>query len=360
MVYPDGHLGWLVTSHDLVRAVLADARFSARYELAHSPFHAAMAPVAPPGDLSGLDAPEHTRLRRLLIGKFTVRRMRQLTERIEQITADHLDAMERHGPTVDLVTAYAQPIPALTICELLGVPYADRDHFQRLMTDISGIGGDFDAAMTAFTAMQEFIHQLALAKRAAPTDDLLSDLTGSDLTDAELAGVGAFLLAAGLDTTTNMLGLGVFALLRDPDQFAALRTDPDLAGPAVEELLRYLTIAPTGARAALADVEIGGELVRAGESVTFSLQAANRDPARFADPDTLDLRRNATGHVAFGHGAHQCLGQQLARVEMQVAYPALAIRFPTLRLAVPAEDVPLRGELSIYGVRELPVTWDQR
>jgi cytochrome P450 len=154
-----------------------------------------------------------------------------------------------------------------------------------------------------------------------------------------------------------MLALGTFALLRHPGQFAALRSEPDLADQTVEELMRYLSIVHTGGRAALADVELDGHVINAGETVALSLQAANRDPLRFDDPDTLDIRRSAVGHVGFGHGIHQCLGQQLARVEMRVALPALVTRFPTLRLAVPAEDIPMRHGTDIYGVHRLPVTW---
>jgi cytochrome P450 len=197
------------------------------------------------------------------------------------------------------------------------------------------------------------------AKRAAPTDDLLSQLTASDLTDEELANIGFVLLGAGLDTTANMLALGTFALLSHPDQLAALRADPGIAGNAVEELLRYLSIIPFTVRTALVDIELHGERIKAGKAVTVSVPAANRDPERFADPDILDLLRPANGHVGFGHGVHQCIGQQLARMELQVALPALLTRFPTLRLAVPAEDVALRTDMLVYGVHHLPVAWDE-
>ncbi len=363
MRYPDGHLGWLATGHSAVRAILADARFSSRYETMHYPFPdgpTGQLPPAPIGDLTGIDAPEHTRYRRLLAGKFTVRRMRALTERVEQIVAEHLDAMERRGPVVDLVEAYAQPIPALVICELLGVPSADREVFQRHTMTLTSQLSTEEELIAAIGAFHEILRALVLAKRAEPTDDLLSDLAhGSDLTDDELAGIGSFLLGAGLDTTANMLALGTFALLGNPEQLAALRADPSLTDQAVEELMRYLTIAHTAVRSALEDVEIDGQLIRAGESVTLSLQAANRDPERFPQPDTLDVRRKATGQVGFGHGVHQCLGQQLARVEMRVAFPALLRRFPTLRLAVPPEEVPLRTRSNIYGVHRLPVSWDE-
>ncbi|MYT34042.1 MULTISPECIES: cytochrome P450 [unclassified Streptomyces] len=361
MRYPDGHVGWLATGYSVSRAVAGDPRFSSRYELMHAPFpgtEEVTFPPAPVGDLTGIDPPHHTRYRRLLMGKFTVRRMRELTSRVEQITVEHLDAMERQGPPVDLVKAYAHPLPALMICELLGVPYAERELFQEHAMGASSTDGTMEDQYAAMAALQEYVGKLVLAKRARPTDDLLSDLTGTDLTDEELAGVGSFLLGAGLDTTSNMLGLGTFALLTHPDQAAALRADPALADQAVEELMRYLTIAHTGVRTALEDVELDGQLIKAGETVTLAIQAANRDPARFPDPDTLDLRRRATGHLAFGHGIHQCLGQQLARIEMRVAFPALFTRFPTLRLAIPPEEVPLRTDLTMHGVQSLPVTWD--
>ncbi|MFF8831899.1 cytochrome P450 [Streptomyces sp. NPDC015131] len=361
--YPDGHLGWLATDYATVRALLADTRFSSRQELMHFPFPGGPEgplPPAPVGDMTAMDAPEHTRFRRLLAGKFTVRRMRRLTARVEEITAEHLDAMERGGPGAELVAAYAHPVPALMICELLGVPEDERDTFKQRAAAISDPGASLDEQVAAMAGLGEFVHALALAKRARPTDDLLSDLTGTDLSDAELAGIGSFLLAAGLDTTANMIGLGTFALLRHPEQAALLRTDPESADQAVEELLRHLSIVHTGIRTALEDVDLDGQLIRAGESVTLSVQAANRDPARFAEPDTLDLRRRATGHLAFGHGMHQCLGQQLARVELRVALPALFRRFPTLRLAVPPEDVPLRAPIGIHGVTRLPVTWDEK
>ncbi|GAB3978703.1 hypothetical protein GCM10027615_53570 [Plantactinospora veratri] len=293
------------------------------------------------------------------MGKFTVRRMRLLTDRVEQVTAEHLDAMAKAGPPTDLVTAFARPIPAIMICELLGVPYQDRGSFQEQVDSfMNGETSDEDL-IAAYTATQDYLAGLVAAKRANPTDDVLSDLTDSDLTDEELKGIALILLAAGLDTTANMLALGAFALLRNPAQLAALRADPALADRAVEELLRYLSVAKTFMRTALEDVEVGGQTIRAGSRVILSYHTANRDPERFTDPDTLDLSRQEGGHLAFGHGIHQCLGQQLARVEMRVAFPALVNRFPTLRLAVPPEEVALRPETAdIYGVKSLPVTWD--
>jgi cytochrome P450 len=360
--YPGGKPGWVVTGYDLVRAVLADQRFSSRRELMLHPtidYGDIEIPPAPPGEFLLMDEPQHSRYRKPLVGKFTVRRMRLLAERVEQITAEHLDAMAAAGPPVDLVPAFAKPIPAIMICELLGVPYADRGAFQENVGRfMDGETSDEDV-MTAYTAVQQYLADLVVAKRADPTDDLLSDLTDTDLTDEELRGMSLLLLAAGLDTTANMLALGTFALLQNPAQLAALRGDPALVDGAVEELLRYLSVAKTFWRTALEDVELGGRTIRAGERLILSYSTANRDPERFADPHALDLKRNVSGHLAFGHGIHQCLGQQLARVELRVAFPALVARFPTLRLAVPAEEVGLRPETAdIYGVKSLPVAWD--
>lgn len=361
--FPDGHQGWLITGYDLVRAVLADPRFSSRKELMrHHPtidYGDIEVPPAPPGEFLLMDEPQHSRYRKPLVGKFTVRRMRLLTERVEQITAEHLDAMEKAGPPADLVTAFAKPIPAIVICELLGVPYADRGFFQENIDKFLGGEVGDEELIAAYTATQQYLAELVAAKRANPTDDVLSDLLDSDLTDEELQGMALILLSAGFDTTANMLALGTFALLRNPEQLAALRTDPTLIDPAVEELLRYLSVAKQFHRVALEDIELGGHTITAGTTVILSLNTANRDPDRFPDPHVLDLHRQDGGHLAFSHGIHQCLGQQLARVEMRVAFPALVNRFPTLRLAVPAEEVDLRPETAdIYGVKSLPVAWD--
>ncbi|MFI6485536.1 cytochrome P450 [Nonomuraea sp. NPDC050663] len=351
-----GSAGWLVTGYDMVRSVLADPRFSNRKELMN--FGDFEIPPAAPGEFLLMDDPQHSRYRKPLVGRFTVRRMRLLTERVEQVTAECLDAMEKAGPGVDLVAAFARPIPAIIICELLGVPYEDRGSFQENVDMfMNGEAGD-EELIAAYAAVQDYLAGLVAAKRANPTDDVLSELTDSDLTDEELRGVSLILLAAGLDTTTNMLALGAFALLRHPEQLAALRAEPALVDKAVEELLRYLSVAKTFWRTALEDVELGGVTIKAGTTVTLSINTANRDPERYADPDVLDVRRQESGHLAFSHGVHQCLGQQLARVEMRVAFSALLGRFPTLRLAVPAEEVDLRPETAdIYGVKRLPVAW---
>jgi cytochrome P450 len=243
------------------------------------------------------------------------------------------------------------------ICELLGVPYADRARFQGHALALFRLDSSKEEITAAYTAVHDYVSELVAAKRARPTDDILSGLTTSDLTDEELVNIGFTLLGAGLDTTANMIALGTYALLCHPRQLAALRADPGVTDRAVEELLRYLSIIPFTIRVALEDVELAGQWIKAGDSVTISIPVANRDPARFADPDTLDLLRPARGQVAFGHGIHQCLGQQLARVELQVVLPALLGRFPALRLAVPREDLEMRTDMFVYGVHRLPVTW---
>ncbi|WP_219462384.1 cytochrome P450 [Nonomuraea rhizosphaerae] len=357
--FPDGHQGWLATGHEAARAVLADPRFSARQELKHSAVREeaqfGQGRPAPPGFFAMIDPPGHTRYRRLLTGQFTVRRMRLLEPRIERIAADHLDAMAAAGPPTDLVTAYALPIPSLVICELLGVPYEDHDFFQEASAKVARLDGD-TALGTAQLA--RYLGELVRRKRAEPGDDLISGLAG-DLGDVELANVAMLLLVAGHETTANMLALGAFALLENPEQRALLR-EADTVENAVEELMRWLSILHLGgpSRVALEDVELGGELVRKGETVALALPAVNRDPRTFADPDELRLdRAEARRHLAFGHGVHQCLGQQLARIEMRVGYARLFERFPDLRLAVPAAEVPMKTDMVVYGVKSLPVEW---
>lgn len=361
MTYADGHLGWLVTGYSAVRAVLGDSRFSTRPDLQHpiTPEAARLRGLPlPAGFFLRTDPPEHTRYRRLLTGQFTVRRMKQLEPRIEKIVADRLDEMERQGAPADLVRSFALPIPSLVICELLGVPYADHGRFQRASAALISREQGTDQKRAALTDMLTYLHDLVLRKRAEPSDDLVGGLVaGGELTDEEIAGVALLLLIAGHETTANMIALGTFALLCNPSQLAALRDDPSRAAGTVEELMRYLSIVDFPVRAALEDVELEGHTIMAGESVTLSLPTANRDPRRFDVTETLDITQHAAGHLSFGHGIHQCLGQQLARNEMRIAIPALLARLPRLRLAVPPERVPMRSDMAVYGVHELPVAW---
>ncbi|GAA3573188.1 cytochrome P450 [Amycolatopsis ultiminotia] len=364
LTYPDGTEGWLVTGYDEARAILADKRVSARSELARVPFD--LGPIPPPkpadpGVFTGMDDPQHHEYRKELTGAFTVRRMRLLEARVAEIVEEHLDAMATAGGPVDLVTAFARPVPALVICELLGTSYERRDEFQGYAATMFAAGTEVsvDERYAAVAGVVAFIAEQVQAKRRAPTDDLLSDLIREGkLNDEELANIGMMLLVAGFETTRNMLALGTYALLENPDQLAKLKADPDLAASAVEELMRYLSVIHIGPiRTALEDIELGGRTIKAGDSITVSVPMANRDPKRYPEPDVLDLERKAAGHVGFGHGVHQCLGQQLARVEMRIALARLVTRFPDLRLAVPAAEIVVPEQASIYGPVSLPVAW---
>ncbi|MFJ8915263.1 cytochrome P450 [Amycolatopsis sp. NPDC102389] len=367
MVFPDGHEGWLVTGYDEVRQMMADTRFSSRQDIGilHMPYEtpgmpAQTEPSPPmPGMFVAMDPPDHGRLRKRLTGAFTVKRMKQLEEHIVEITERQLDAMANLVPPIDLVKEFALPVPSLVICELLGVPYEDRENFQANSAQLMVRDQTLEEKMAAFIGMNTFLAELVARKRETPGDDILSDLgRHEDLTIEELTGAAFLLLLAGHETTANMLALGTFALLEHPEQLAELRADAALLPGAVEELLRYLSVADIFFRYATEDLELGGETIRAGSTVIVSLLAANRDPRRFEHPDVLDLHRNARGLLSFGHGIHQCLGQQLSRIEMRVGFEGLLRRFPTLALAVPAGEVKLKTDMNIYGVHELPVTWD--
>ncbi|MCI2421341.1 cytochrome P450 [Saccharopolyspora sp. K220] len=368
IVMPDGHEGWIVTGYDAVRELMADTRFSSRQDIGilHLPYETPGMPVQTepspqtPGLFIAMDPPDHTRLRRKLTGAFTVKRMKMLEDQIIDIAERQLDELARLTPPVDLVKEFALPVPSLVICELLGVPYADRETFQVNSAKILVKDQSLDEKIAAYGAMTTYLAELVTRKRAEPGEDILSDLArDDDLTIEELVGIGFLLLLAGHETTANMLGLGTFALLEHPEQLVELRAHPELLPGAVEELMRYLSVADIFYRYAAEDIELGGETIDKGSTVVVSLLAANRDPQRFDNPDTLDIHRNARGQLAFGHGVHQCLGQQLARVEMRAGFGGLLRRFPTLKLAIPASEVKLRTDMNIYGVHELPVTWTE-
>jgi cytochrome P450 len=367
--YPDGHVGWLVTSYALARQLLLDPRFTVRKirspvgdPATMTAFYDAMGDLPEfDGILMEHDPPQHTRIRRALAGYFTVRGIGEHRASIERIVAGRLDAMEAAGQPVDLMETFALPVSSFTICEILGAPWSDRERFERpsvVLQDPHASPAEKRAAMCAFMS---YCRDVIAQKRAEPAGDLLSDLVvRGELTDAEIAGVAFQLFAAGHETTSNMIALSTFALLCRRDRWETLRADPSRVDAAVEQLLRYLTILQVGAftRTALEEVELGGVRIQVGESVTVSLAAANRDPEKFSDPDELDLSDDAAGHVAFGYGRHMCLGQHLARLEMKIALPGLTRRFPTLRLAVPAEEVSFSdGEHLLYGIHTLPVGW---
>ena len=358
---------YLVTRHEDIKAVLSDhERFSngrpPGFTLPGAPeISAEEQASANAGNLLGLDPPEHQRLRRMLTGEFTVRRMKRLEPRIVEIVEQQLDEMEAAGPPADLVEHFALPVPSLVICELLGVPYADREDFQRRSARQLDLSIPIPERLELAREGRAYMAALVAGARRNPGEDMLGMLVrehGDELTDDELRGIASLLLLAGHETTSNMLGLGTLALLRHPEQLEAVRDDPDAVAPAVEELLRWLSIVHSAIpRITTTDVEIAGVPIPAGELVFASLPSGNRDPDVIDSPEVLDIRRGAIGHLAFGHGVHHCLGAPLARMEMRIAFPALLRRFPNLALAEDFSDVQFRSFHFIYGLRSLEVTW---
>jgi cytochrome P450 len=360
---PFGLDAYVLTRNEDVRAALADAERFSNAGLRPFPGMANLDEATQRRMRAGnpllVDPPEHTRLRRLLTPEFTVRRMRRLEPRIHEIVDEHLDAMERKGPPADLVEDFALPIPSLVICELLGVPYEDREDFQRRTAQLLNIGLPMADRMKVQVENRQYMAGLVAREQAEPGEAMLGMLVrehGDELSTDELIGIANILLIAGHETTSNMLGLGTLALLRHPEQLALVRDDPDAVGPAVEELLRWLSIVHSGVlKTTTVDVEVAGTTIPAGSAVVCALPAANRDPAATPDPDRLDVTRGELGHLAFGHGVHHCLGAPLARMEMRIAFPALLRRFPTLA-EVPG-TAAFRSFHVIYGLTGLEVSW---
>jgi cytochrome P450 len=306
-----------------------------------------------------VNPPDHTRLRRLVSKAFTARTVEQLRSSVAVLVDGFLDQLDGGGNFVDV---FAFPLPVAVIGELLGIPESDRAQFQPLVRDWTMILDVFDLdvltrANEAAAEIRSYLGELARERRQAPQDDLISALVTMDeddrLTDDELVTMAALLFSAGFETTTHLLGNGLVALLAHPDQADALRNDPELAPAAVEELIRFDSSVHITGRMALADTEVAGVPIAAGSRLVCYLGAANRDPDRFTEPDRLDLTRREGGPMSFGGGAHYCLGAPLARLEAQLAIPALLKRYPNLRLA---EGAQRRDSLTLRGYLSLPVT----
>ncbi|CCK25059.1 Cytochrome P450 [Streptomyces davaonensis JCM 4913] len=362
MAFPDGHEGWLVTSYQYGREILSDKRFSSAATHKHLAFPSDRAQdmgEGIPGLFEHMDPPEHTKFRKLLAGQFTLRRMRALTPRIEEITAQYAEAMLRKGAPADLVADYSVPVSSQVICELLGVPFEDRERFEGNSAKLLRLDLSTEETQAALMDLVGLTGELLMRKQAEPADDVLSVLVnGEDMSLPEAIGATLLLLVAGHETTANMLSLGTYALLNNPDQMALLRADESLIEGAVEELLRYLTVVHVGVqRSPTEDVEIGGVTLHKGDTVLIHLPTANRDPEQFTDPDRLDVTQGTLSHLTFSHGIHQCLGQQLARLELRIGYTELLRRFPELRLAATPDEIPMRSNMTVYGVHELPVAW---
>ncbi|MEU8636205.1 cytochrome P450 [Amycolatopsis sp. NPDC048633] len=358
---PFGMNAWLVTGYDEAKAVLGKVtEFSTDFtNLVGS---AGVTEDQNPGGLGFADPPVHTRLRKLLTPEFTMRRLNRLTPRIDEIVAEQLDAMAKTEGPVDLWQAFALPIPSLTICELLGVSYEDREDFQRLGTARFDLFGGASASLGAMSESLTYLLDIVKKQREEPGDGLLGMLIkehGDEISDRELAGLADGVLTGGLETTASMLALGALVLLRDEKAFDAVRGDDESVHRFVEELLRYLTVVQMAfPRFAKQDMEIGGVHITEGDIVLVSLSAADRDPKLGPDMETFDATREPTSHLAFSYGIHRCIGAELARMELRTAYPALVRRFPNLRLAVPAEELSFRNVSIVYGLDELPVLVD--
>ncbi|MFD9303513.1 cytochrome P450 [Streptomyces sp. NPDC060048] len=359
----DGRSVWVVSGHAEARALLSDGRLSADRQNGSFP-----TPTRRFAGLQnrrtaliGVDDPVHNTQRRMLIPSFSLGRTAALRPRIQKTVDRLIDAMVAAGPRAELVGAFALPVPSMVICALLGVPYEDHEFFEdqsrRLLR-----GPELADVEDARDQLNGYLRELIGHKRRTPGEGLLDELVARRLetgeTDVEeLVSLAAILLVAGHETTANMISLGTFTLLRHPGQLAELRADPSLMSAAVEELMRFLSIADGMLRVATEDIEIGGVTVRADDGVIFSTSVINRDEAVFESPDTLDWHRPSRHHLAFGFGIHQCLGQNLARAEMEIALGTLFDRLPGLRLAAEPDLIPFKPGDTIQGMVELPVAW---
>jgi cytochrome P450 len=360
---PRGREAWLATSHKDVRTILSDPGFSCNR--AHPSFPTLVSdertmPTGKVPSLIGMDPPEHLAARRALIGEFTIRRVGTLRPRIQRIVDEQVDAMLMQGPPLDLVSALSLPVPSRVICELLGVPYADHEFFQASSASIVGRDASARDRDSALGELLVYLDELVMTKQKTPGDDLLSRqiARGGEFGHEWLVSQAFLLLIAGHETTASMISLGTLAIMQSDEHREYILSGDAHLSSAVEELLRYFAIADlVTSRVAAADMEIHGVLVRADDGIIASTLAASRDPGAFADPDTLDMRRGSRHHLAFGFGAHQCLGQNLARAELGIVYETLFRRIPRLRAAASIEDLPAKDDASIYGLYSLPVTW---
>jgi cytochrome P450 len=361
---PSGKEAWAVSRLDLIRAMLSDPRFSSDRDNPNYPSLSAE-PGSPPSSghrkmIIQLDPPEHAPARRAVTSEFTIRRVAGLRPRIQEIVDGRIDAMLAGPRPVDLVEALSLAVPSLVICELLGVPYTDHEFFQTRTAAILHRDTPPRERGATFAALRAYLTDLVNSKTREPGDDVLSRQLAAGAEPEDVVALALLLLVAGHETTANMISLGVLTLLEHPEQLATLVADPARMPVAVEELLRYFTIVEYGnSRVATADVELGGVTIRAGEGVVSLSNTADHDPAVFPAAEELMLDRGARNHLAFGFGPHQCLGQNLARAELDIVFSTLFRRVPTLRLAGPADELPFKTDAAIYGIHRMPVTWGE-
>lgn len=366
---PDGSWAWIATRYAEVKEVLSDARFTTvpatpNYPMV-APARAALLINEHPATLIRMDPPEHTKHRRMLSKEFMLKVIDGMKPYIERTIDGLLDLMESKGSSCDFANVFALALPTTIISHILGVPYEDQEFFHERALAKLDLKADPDVPVRAGREMREYLDKLITLKleAAEPADDLITRLLHGQvipghITREEALATIELLLMGGHETTANMIALGTLSLLLNPDQKDELVADPSLVVNAVEEMLRFHTIVHyNGPRVATADVEIGGQLIRKGEGVMALISAANRDPEAFPDPDKFDIHRKAIHHVAFSYGVHQCLGQALARAELQIVFSKLFQRFPNMRLAVAAEDIVFRYDAFVYGIDALPVCW---
>jgi hypothetical protein len=358
-----GKEAWFITRYDDARAVLGDPRFSNDNALTGFPHETpALKEHRMEKMLIAMDPPEHTALRRVLAPDFMVKKVAALRPRVEQVVDRLLDQVMASGAAFDFYRSFALHVPQLVVCEMLGIPHEDSAYLTGLLETISSAEASAEEGSAANDAYLGYLDRLTAAKEREPGADMISRLlehvAAGELTRKDVLVNARLLVVAGFESTAKQLAVGILLLLRHPGQLAALRADPALMPGAVEEILRYVTIDHYGRRrVATADTVIGGHLIKAGEGVVISHAAANRDPRAFPDPGDFDIRRQARHHLAFSFGPHQCLGQPLARLELEVALDAVLRRMPHLRLAVPFEDLRFMHNSTLYGVEELPLTW---
>jgi cytochrome P450 len=363
----DASTPWLIHGYDAIRALFTDSRVSVDDRLPGYPHwnEGMLATVHKrPRSVFTSDGEEHTRYRRMLSKPFTFKRVEGLRPAVQKIADERVDALLAGPKPGDIVSTLALPVPSLVISEMLGVPYEDADFFQEQAQRGTGRYATEEDTAQGAASLAKYIANLIRARMQSPAENLVSDLAervnAEEISVREATQLALGVLIAGHETTANMISLSIAALLQHPDQLALIRDaeDPKAIAVAVEELMRYLSIIQTGQRRiAVEDIEIGGETIRAGEGIILDVAPANWDRRQFADPDRLDVRRDDGAHVGFGYGRHQCVGQQLARMELQIALPTLFRRIPTLQLAVPVEELPFKHDTLAYGVYELPVTW---
>lgn len=358
---------WTITGYHTIRTILTDPRISASRKHDNFPFYF----IAPPEfrtetSFIGYDAPEHTTTRRKAAVTFTNRQVKRLRPRIVEIVNDHIDKLLEMGPVVDFHHAFSLPVPMTVICELLGIPHDEHEFFIKHGTCLLGGHSTPEERQAAIVEVNAYVNDLIAIKEREPGDDLLSramaeyEASGEEYTKRDLFNMIRLLMNGGHETTASMLSLGTACLLENPDQLKLLLDDPEgMIDSAVEELVRIATIGDTAIpRVALEDIEIAGKVIRKGDGILCLGLAGNRDPEIFPEPDKLILERGTRKHLGFGYGLHHCIGADLARLEMQIVWTTLFQRIPSLRLAKPFNEIPRKEGAVIYGLWELPVTWD--